>query len=246
MKKHNLLALLLALLLLLCGCSGQTESSGTKKLEDLFEKTAASLAEGHLFFTGKVTSALAEAKDISFYEAESEKNTFYKVEVTDDPFGCLPERTLTVCVLGNTENFIDRTPLQKGKEYLFDTTLWVQGEEAVLLLPTFYLVLPERQGDALYYTDQQTTAAVDGSYQDYLDQLRALAEENGYSAAGVLAAAKTRLESAVERDSAYFEALEFETVDSGALNTTIRTAKTLLAKANAAQPTWEGIEELLK
>lgn len=245
MRKHNLVALVLALALLLCGC-GKKEASGTKTLESLMERTSASLEEGHFFFAGKVTSAVAEAKMISYYEAEAEKSTFYKVEVTDDPFGCLPSRTLTVCVLGNTENFSDRMTLEKGKEYLFDTTLWVQETEAVLLLPTFYLALPEREGDVLYYNDQAGKALVSGSYQDYLEKLAALAEEKQYSAATVLSAAKSRLQSASQRDAAYFEGLEFASVDTEALNTTVQTAAILLERANSTESTWAGIQGLLQ
>lgn len=244
MKKHNLAALLLALMLLLCGCSEKT--SGTKDLDELMEKTAVSLEEGHFFFAGKVTSAMAEAKMISFYDAEAEKSTFYKVEVTDDPFDCLPARTLTVCVLGNTENFSDRMTLEKGKEYLFDTTLWVQGEEAVLLLPTFYLALPERDGAILYYTDQEGKALVNGSYQDYLERLLELAEQESYGPGTVLEAAKNRLQSAAERGTAYFEELEFTNLDSAALSTTVQTAAALLEQAGRTEPTWAGIRELLK
>lgn len=244
MKKRNLLAGLLALALLLCGCS--EEAAGSVELESLLEKTEVSAAEGHVFFTGKVTSAMAEAKMISYYDAESEKSTFYKVEVTDDPFGCLPEQTLTVCVLGNTENFIDRTPLEKGKEYLFDTTLWVQEDQAVLLLPTFYLALPEREGDVLYYTDQAGKAMVKGSYQDYWTRLKELAAGQNYGPETVLAAAKDRLKSAAERDAAYFEGLGFTGLDRAALSATRQTAAALLAQAENAENTWEGIQALLQ
>ena len=132
--KRNVAALLLALLVLLTGCSKQ--ELGQMPLEELLEKTPVSMEEGHLFFTGKVTAASVMNRMISFYEVETEKSTFYQVEVTDDPFDCMPDRTLTVCILGSAESFGERNALQKDKEYLFDTSLWVQEDEAVLLLPT--------------------------------------------------------------------------------------------------------------
>ena len=113
-KQAKIFALLLAVVLLLGGCAKAPE--GQVEQEVLFEKTAASLAEGHLFFAGRVTSALAEPKQITYYDAEAGKNTFYRVEITEDFFGCLPNRTLTVCVMGNSENFAERENLEKGKE----------------------------------------------------------------------------------------------------------------------------------
>ncbi len=243
--KHKLMTLLLAVAVLLSGCGRET-SSGTKPLEELFEKTAVSLEEGHIFFTGRVTSVAAEKKMISFYDAETEKSTFYQVEITDDPFGCMPDRAVTVCVMGSAENFESRLPLEKNKEYLFDTTLWVQEEEAVLLLPTFYESLPEHSEDLLYYTSHEGQTAVDGSYQDYLDRLLALAKEKNYGPEAVLTAAKERLQSAVERKATYFEELEFENVDAGALAKTNQTAASLLEEADKAEKNWESIRGLLK
>ena len=247
MRTHKIIAWLLVGLLLFCGCSKEeTAPSGTVKMDVLFERTEASVEEGHFFFAGKVTSAMAEKRMITFYDAESEKNTFYKVEVTQDPFNCLPDRPLTVCVMGNSESFGNRTALEKGKEYLFDTTLWVLEEEAVMLLPTFYDVLPECQGDVLFYTDQGATAVVNGSVEDYWSRIRKLAEEKGYSAESVQNGMVSRLQNATERNRAYFEKLEFEAIDGVALGKTLTTAKALLAKAEKAQPTWSGIEEILK
>lgn len=243
--KHRLMALLLAAVLLLSGCGDET-GGGTKPLEELFEKTAVSLEEGHVFFTGRVTSVSSEKRTISFYDAETEKSTFYQVEITDDPFGCMPDRDITVCVMGSAENFENRLTLEKNKEYLFDTTLWVQEEAAVFLLPTFYESLPEREGDLLYYTDSSGRAAVDGSYPDYLSRLETLAAENNYGPETVLTAAKERLQGAAERDAAYFEKLEFENVDAGALAKTNQTAASLLEQADQAAENWESIRGLLK
>lgn len=245
MKKRNLISMLTALLLLLCSCGGNP-SGDTIKSADFFEKAAVSLEEGHIFFTGKVLSAVAEAKTITYYDSQAEKSTFYQVEVTDDPFGCMPARTLTVCVLGRTENFPKRVNLEKNKEYLFDVNLWVQGEETVLLLPTFYQALPERVEDVLYYTDNSGKAVMDCSYTAYYKKLLALAQENGYTAATVLAAAKERLQNATQRNAEYFEKLEFTDLDRAAITKTVQTAEVLLARANGTQTTWEGIKELLQ
>lgn len=242
--KRRIIALMAALLLLLCGCD--QKSDGLKPMDQLFEKTAVSMEEGHFFFAGTVKAASAVKQTISFYEAEAEKNTFYQVEITDDPFGCMPDRVVTVCILGAVDTFNERTPLQKDKEYLFDTSLWVQGEEAVFLLPTFYESLPERDGDALYYTNAEGRSAVDGSYADYSARLKAMAEENAYGPEKVLTAVKDRLKSAKERDVTYFKNLKFENLDEDTLAKTNRTAALLLAQAEQAENNWESIRGLLK
>jgi len=242
--KRNVVALLIALLVLLSGCTKQ--ELGQKPLEELMEKTPVSMEEGHLFFTGKVTAASVMNRMISFYEVETEKSTFYQVEVTDDPFDCMPDRILTVCILGSADSFGERNALQKDTEYLFDTSLWVQEDEAVLLLPTFYQSLPEREGDDLYYIGAEGRERVKGSYRDYLDRLQALAEENKYSAQRVLEAAEGRMKSAAERDADYFKELKFEKTDAEAILKTNKKAADLLAKVKTAEKTWEGIRELLK
>ena len=227
--KRRIIALLVALLLLLTGCA--QKNTGEKPMEELL---------------GKVTEASAMKKMISFYDVEAEKSTFYQVEVTDDPFGCMPDRTITVCILGAADTFSERIALQKNKEYLFDTSLWVQEDEAVFLLPTFYESLPEREGNMLYFTTVDGRGTVDGSYEEYLARLQTLAAENEYTAQKVLDAAKERLKSAAERDAESFEALKFESVDREALNKTNKKAADLLQKAETAEKTWEGIRGLLK
>ena len=242
--KRKIIALLAALLLLLTGCG--EEATGEKPLAELLEKTPVSMQGGHFFFTGKVTEASAMKKMISFYEVEAEKSTFYQVEIIDDPFGCMPERTVTVCILGGAETFGERIPPEKNKEYLFDTTLWVQEDEAVFLLPTFYESLPEREGEVLYYTTTEGRGVVKGSYADYLARLQTLATENNYTAQTVLDAAKERLKSATERDAAFFKDLKFESVDQVALDKTNKKAADLLQKAESAEKTWEGIRGILE
>ncbi len=237
-------ALLLAILLLLSACS--QDVGGSKPMDALFEKTAASLESGHFFFAGKIHSVSAEKKMISFYDAEMEKSTFYKVEVTDDPFGYMPDRMITVCILGSAENFTERMTLGKNKEYFFDTTLWVQEDEAVFLLPTFYESLPERVEDALFYTDQEGRVAIDGGYEDYLTRLKKMANEAGYDCQKVLTAAKERLRLAAERNATYFKEQKFEKVDAKALKKTNETAAALLQRAEKTAATGEGIGNLLK
>lgn len=244
MMKRKIVVCLMALALLLTGC-GKKET-GTKSLESLFEKTPVSLEEGHLFFTGKVTASSAARRAISYYELETDKNTFYQVEITDDPFGCMPDRTVTVCILGGAETFRERMALQKGKEYLFDVTVWVQEEEPVFLLPTFYSSLPEREGETLSITEKDGLKTVDGRYADYLDRLKTLAGENSYNPEKVLETLKERFRSAAERDAGYFKTLEFKNIDGESLKKTNQTASVLLAKAEETQKTWEGIRGLLQ
>lgn len=246
MKRYNVIALLLVLVLLVCGCQGKQDPAGMIKTEELFQKTPAAMEEGHLFFAGRVVSVLAERKSISFYEAESEKNTYYKVEVTEDFFGCLPQRLLTVCILGSSENFSTRKTLEKDTEYLFDATVWVQGEEVIFLLPTFYTGIPHRQGDTVLYTDTEGTKTAECNNKQYVARLRKLAEENGYAPEKVLAHAKKRLGDAAARDADYFRGLKFTHIDEALLQTTVQTAQAKLEQANKISADWAGIGELLK
>ncbi len=243
-KQTKLFALLLAAVLLVSGCAKAPD--GRVELEDLFEKTSASLAEGHLFFAGKVTSALSEPKQITYYDGEAGKNTFYRVEITEDFFGCLPERTLTVCVMGNSENFAERENLEKGKEYLFDCAVWMEGDQVILLLPTFYKALPRRAEEELLLTQGEETVAVKGSYSEYKEKLKALAEESGYNPSLVLQKVKEQLQAASLKDEGYFEKLEFEKPDGELINATVAGASARLQAAEQAANTWEGIKELLK
>ncbi|MBQ7935759.1 MAG: hypothetical protein IJ333_05365 [Clostridia bacterium] len=239
-----LLGVLLAISLLLCGCE-KTDST-LYPLEDLTQTMESSLKTGHFFFAGKVTAAGINEQMISYYEEEAENNTFYQVEVTEDFFGCMPEEAITVCIFGTTGNFTSRTNLEEGKEYLFDTTLWVHGEEAVFLLPSFYLGMPQRSGETLYYTEAGQMAAVDGSFTQYKQHLSELAAKTGYTAESVLAAVTAQLETAVEKDAAYFEELSFEEIDTEHLETTTGTAQTLLAEAKETEPSWEAIRGILQ
>ena len=243
-KQTKFFALLLAAVLLLSGCAKAPDAQ--VELEDLFERTSASLAEGHLFFAGRVTSALAEPKAITYYDAEAGKNTFYRVEITEDFFGCLPERTLTVCVMGNSENFAQRENLEKGKEYLFDCSVWMEEDQVILLLPTFYQVLPERAEEKLMLTQEEKTYMADGSYSDYKEKLQTLAQENEYSPSLVLQKVKEQLQAASLKDEAYFEELEFEKIDGDLIKATVAGASARLQAAEQAEKSWEGIKELLK
>ena len=157
MKKIKFLGAVLAALLLLTSCSKSDPS--VLSLDTLFYRTEASLAEGHLFFAGKVISAAQQNRAITYYESETEVNTFYQVEVTEDFFGCLPERTLTICVMGTDAHFVSRTELQSDTEYLFDVNAWAGEDEMLFLLPTFYEALPQREGEYIYYTKGETRYA---------------------------------------------------------------------------------------
>lgn len=242
MKKLNWMALVLALMLLLGGCS-KTEDDELK-LESLFERTEVAMQEGQLFFSGKVLEKTKQDRAITYYESETAANTFYQVEITEDFFGFLPERTLTVCVMGTEENFGSRTELEKGKEYLFQVNAWAGESELLFLLPTFYEAMPQREGDYLYYTKGNLRYAVDGGYEDYKQMLSELAEQYGYSAKGVGAAIIANLKNAAQKDAAYFEKLEFKTIDSAAVDAVAAFAA---EKSKTAAPeTAQQIKEILE
>ncbi len=237
------ISLLLAMTLLFSGCSA-APTGAPGGFEALFTTTETSLNDGHFFFDGIVLSVETEDRQISYYEAQMGKNTFYQVQVADDYEGCLPGEVVTVCVLGNYESFPNRETLKKGEEYQFDTALWVQGDQVVFLLPTFYTTLPARRGDQLYAGAEGKLQAV-GTYAHYREELRARMEQTGYGPATVLAGVKESLQNAVEKNAQYFEALQFTDMDAAALNTTAQNAAARLQRANEALETWEGIKTIL-
>ena len=246
MKMRNILLAVLCVLLLLCGCSSEEQPNDAVTVDYLYERAEVAQKAGNLFFAGKVLSVVTETEQITYYEEQTDKNTFYQVEVTDDLFGCMPNRVVTVCVLGSSDQFIDRFALEEGEEYLFDTTLWVHGGEAVFLLPTFYENMPRVSDGALYYTDDSGKYLLDADYATYTAQLKKMAGETVYTPEAVLSAAKERLElAASDRTVARFEELEFEKLDRALIEKVNQDATALAEKAKSVAATWSGIEELL-
>ncbi len=243
MKKCSWLILLALLLTLLGGCSGD---AGILKSEKVFMRTETSVQEGHLFFTGKVLSVSKLPEQITYYDEPVDQNTFYEVEVTDDYFNCIPDRTVTVCIYGTVANNVSRHELQKDGEYLFDVTAWMRGNEVVFLLPSFYSVLAEREGEYLYYTEADLRYSIDATYEEYKEALIALAEQHSYGPALVFQKIKANLEQAKTRDEAYFKELKFKAVDGTAIATTVAGAKLRLQQLSATQETWEGVRKVLK
>ena len=240
MKKINkLLALLLVFSLLLCGCNGK-DRAGQAMMEEFLEEAEGAMVGGELFFAGKILGMAAEDRLISYYDAEMGKNTFYSVEVTEDLFGIMPDRTITVCVLGNSETFPDRNLLIKGKEYYFHTYLWVEGEELIFLLPTFYTALPEREGEMIYATYEDTRYLC-GSDEEYRQGLKAAEEKAGYGAAAVWLRAETAFAEAGRKDAKYFENLKMKVKDPVLLKQTQRAAKELAGRLEKIDKTWEGL-----
>ena len=242
MRKMQWAALLMAALLLLGGC--HREDPGALTYETMFEKTESSLKEGHLFFAGKVLAVEKKAEQITYYDAPAAVNTFYRVEIEEDYFDLLPDRTFTVAVLGEEEHFANRTALEEGGVYLFDCTLWMQGEEMILLLPTFYNGLPQWEGQFLSFTEGNSRYAVEGTYQEYVEALKDLAKELGYGPKTVMEGAKARLQTAIQKDRAYFEDLKFEEADAAAIQATVQAAQKRLQAAQKLSETKEGVQEL--
>lgn len=237
------MALLCLILLLICSCSKQ---GGSGRLESLFTTTESSFQVGRFIFGGQVLGIKNDERLISYYDAPMGDNTFYSVRVTEDFFGYMPERNITVCILGNSETFPDRASLEKGKEYLFEVALWMDEEEIVFLLPTFYSALPELK-DGKLYAMEEGKRLLCGSLADYKGALLKKAEESGYSAATLLGGMKLQLENAAGRgDASYFKERRFEKVDEDALQKTASSAATLLKKVEKAEATWDGVGEVIK
>lgn len=244
MKKINWAAMLLIALLILSGC--QKTDPGTLTYETVFEKTSASMKEGHLFFAGKVLEKRVETTPITFYDSEAEANTFYTVQVTDDFFDLLPDRKFTVCVMGTPDQFTNRTDLEKNGIYLFDCSVWMQEDELILLLPTFHNALPRREGKYLSYTENGTRYGVEGTYEDYKEHLKKMAADHGYGAGMAMDHIRDRLTLATQKDVAYFENLGFESIDTALVKATSDAADTRLLAGAGVASTAEGVKELLK
>ena len=239
--KNKIIALFLAAALLLSGCAAEKESRYS--LDEITQTLDAALEDGHFFFCGKVLSAGTSQKMISYYDAESTSNAVYQVQVTEDFFGCMPEDPITVCVFGSSSNFNNRAPLEKGKEYLFDTTLWVQGESLIYLLPTFYESMPQKDGGSLYYQKGGAFAPVKGGYEGYKEHLLAKASTVGYGPNQVWAQMEQMAKSASLKDAAYFQEQKFEQVDGEFLLQTVTAAKALYQRLeqNKNNCSWEQI-----
>lgn len=244
--KHNLRRTLPALLMILClllsGCQKKKEGV---PFEDLVLTMENSLEQGHFFFAGKVLSAGNHSTPISFYDLETETNTVYQVEVTEDYFGCMPEEPITVCIFGTKNNVVGRSLLEKDKTYIFDTTLWVHGEEIIYLLPSFYKGMPEISGESLYYTEYNKRDIVNENYAHYKEYLTKKAEDGSYGPELVLTSMKELLTNAAERDEAYFAQKNFEHLDSAHLVQTVSTAKTVLKELENTAASWAAIKEVL-
>lgn len=242
MRRH-LIGALLVLSLLLTGCSSGSKDVQKRSTELLLEEAAVSMEEGHLFFRGKVLSVTNESRQITYYDAETGKNTFYQVEVTEDLFGCMPERIITVCVAGTSESFSQRQTLVKNREYFFDTRIWADETQAIFLLPTFYDALPECRDETLLQSYAEITYDL-GEPDAYSQALKELADEKGYGPEQVRQAALSQLTLAKDNSNKdHFDALEFETLDEAALAEITATAETLLNKLESVPATWSGIKE---
>ena len=243
MKKHNLVGAFLLILMLICGCANREEKGD---LELLFSTAETSFQTGRFFFAGQVQGIKNDERLITYYDAPMGKNTFYSVKVTEDFFGCMPERNITVCILGNSETFPNRATLEKGKEYLFETALWVDDQEAIFLLPTFYSALP-RLADGKLYALEAGKELLCGSLEDYKITLMERAEEQKYAPATLLSGMKEQLKNAVSRkDVAYFKERDFKNVEKETLQKTAHIAATLLKKAEDAEATWEEIGAIIQ
>ncbi len=235
---------LIAAALLLSGCQSRP-TQNRYPLDEVTQTMEAAVEEGHLFFAGTVLSVGTTSKMISYYDAEVENNTVYQVSVTEDFLGVLPQEPITVCIYGTKSNFGDRATLEKGKEYLFDTTLWVHGDEVVYLLPTFYQSLPQRQEETLFYIKNGVQAAVDGNFADYKEILYTLVQAKGYTPQLLQNKLVGQLQQAAARDSAYFAKESIPVTDEAHLAQTVATANTLLTRMEKTTPNWQGIGEVL-
>lgn len=241
--KQKLFALAAAVLLLVSGCSAPAETS--YKLEEVTLTLDNALEEGHFFFAGKVLTASTTQQMITYYDVDAEAHSVYQVQVTEDYFECMPEEPITVCVYGTKSNFNERVNLTKGEEYIFDVTLWVQEDQVMYLLPTFYESMPQKDGESLYYTADGKTAVVKGGYSAYRSRLLQRAKDLDYTPKRVLDAMAAMMKEASLRDAAFFKEKDFAAVDETFLRRTTAKASKLLMGIEGKAPTWESIRRVL-
>lgn len=240
---NKLFALFAAALLLLSGCAQVKETN--YKLDEVTTTLDSALEEGHFFFAGKVLTASTTQKMITYYDVSAEAHSVYQVQVTEDYFECMPEEPITVCVYGTKSNFNERVNLTKGEEYIFDVTLWVQEDQVIYLLPTFYESMPQKDGESLYYTADGKTAVVKGGYSAYRSHLLQRAKDLDYTPKRVLDAMAAMMKDAALRDAAFFKEKDFAKVDETLLKRTTTKASELLKRIEGKAPAWESISRVL-
>jgi hypothetical protein len=243
MKKIKWLWLIVAIVLLLGGCK---KEAGFFQISEVFKRTETSIKDGHLFFTGKVVSVAKDPRQITYYDEQAELSTFYTVEITEDYFEAMPDRQITVCIFGTSANNGSRNELQKGKEYLFDVSPYMLQNEVVFLLPSFYTALAQREGDTLFYMDGNVRYGIEGTYTQYKEELKQLAQSLSYGPAVALKKAKTNFERSVNNDTEYFTELKFENLDADAIQTTVAAAKLRLQRLALAGNSWKDLREVLQ
>lgn len=242
---HKILALLLVAALLLCGCASKKQEEQAK-MDSLIEGVEGSFGSGDLLFIGKVLGRAAEDRLITFYDADMGKNTFYSVEITEDLYGYMPDRVITVAVLGNSETFPDRTLLSKGGEYYFRAHPWVEGEDVIFLLPTFYTSLAERE-EGMIYTTIGDVRYQCGSEEDFLKAIKEAEERAEYGLSRVWRCTEESLAAAYGRSTVeQMEELKIAVKDPQTLKKTEERAYQLMQKMKNAEKSREGLGELFE
>lgn len=132
--KKRIIAILLCLLLCLCGCkkdktvkiTGEDTRLATR-LENIVELQKS-------LFRAEITGVETVNAVMTKYNLDISKYTMYTVNIVESYDGYTPTGTAHVYWAGTPTEFITRVGLEQNETYILDADPWVYGDEVVYLL----------------------------------------------------------------------------------------------------------------
>ncbi len=131
--KKRIVAILLCLLLLLCGCKSETvkitgeDVKLATRLENIVELQKS-------LFRAEITGVETVNAVMTKYNLDISKYTKYTVNIVESYDGYTPTGTAHVYWAGTPTEFITRVGLKQNETYILDADPWVYGDEVVYLL----------------------------------------------------------------------------------------------------------------
>ena len=132
--KKRIIAILICLLLLLCGCKNETteiikgeDAQLATRLENIVELQKS-------LFRAEVTGVETVNAVMTKYNLDISTYTKYTVNIVESYDGYTPTGTAHVYWAGTPNEFITRVGLKQNETYILDADPWVYGDEVVYLL----------------------------------------------------------------------------------------------------------------
>lgn len=176
--KKRIIALLLCMLLLLCGCKNKTvEITGedTKlatRLENMVELQKS-------LFRAEVTGIETVNAVMTKYNLDISEYTLYTVNIVESYDGYTPTGTAHVYWAGTPTEFVTRVGLKQNETYILDADPWVYGDEVVYLLYPSTVSYPKMDVAggltiAVSDTEALSVGTLDSYKREYLDAVNAV------------------------------------------------------------------------